>query len=77
MSPNLILSSGKAKTRTKTVVLSLLGLFLIVLAACGQAAGIQPRLLRTVCSTLFPAPRAILLTALPLSVPAPSMALRA
>src|SRR5579859_7775311 len=39
MSPNLTHSSGKAKTRTKTVVFSLLGLVLIVLAACGQAAG--------------------------------------
>jgi len=39
MASNLTHSSGKAKTRTKTVVFSLLGLVLMLLAACGQAAG--------------------------------------
>jgi peptide/nickel transport system substrate-binding protein len=39
MASNLTHSSGKAKIGTKTVVFSLFGLVLMLLAACGQAAG--------------------------------------
>jgi len=42
MSPNNASPLGKAKTRTKAVVFSLLALCLLLLAACGQGSGTAP-----------------------------------
>ncbi len=56
MSPNLTQSSGKTKIRMKTAVFSLLALFLILLAACGQASSTSTTPKNSVL-TIVPSPK--------------------
>ncbi len=56
MLSNLAHSSGKTKTHMKTAVFSLLALFLIVLAACGQG-GSTPSKSTSSVLTIVPSPK--------------------
>src|SRR5260370_35260520 len=56
MSPTLTLSSGKTKIRMQTAVSSLLALFLILLAACGQASSTSTTPKNSVL-TIVPSPK--------------------
>src|SRR5260370_10542772 len=58
MSSNLTHSSGKAKTRTKTVFFSLLALVLMLLAACGQGpTGSNPSKPKSSVLNIVPSPK--------------------